>query len=135
MYAVAVGSVLDFLISMAWEAHIRRARNHHRHLSSIKEYERLPLTCVGAICYVVSIFWLCWSVSPQIHWIVLTLSGVPFGAGFVLIFTALLNYMTDAYREYAASVAAAANYTRSIFGALLPLSGAASMAALVCHGT
>jgi len=53
------------------------------------------------------------------------LAGVPFGAGFVLIFIALLNYMTDAYRDYAASAAAAASCTRSIFGALLPLAAPA----------
>lgn len=125
MFAVAVGSILAFFASMAWDAYFRRARNHHRPFASIKEYERIPLACVGAICYVVSIFWLGWSVSPNIHWIVPMLSGVPFGAGFVLIFIALLNYMTDAYREYAASAAAAASCTRSIFGALLPLAAAA----------
>lgn len=125
MYAVAVGSILAFFISMAWDAYFRRARKHQRPFTGIKEYERLPLACVGAICYVVSIFWIGWSASPNIHWIVPMLSGVPFGTGFVLIFIALLNYMTDAYREYAASAAAAASCTRSIFGALLPLAGTA----------
>lgn len=85
----------------------------------------MPLACLGAICYVVSVFWLGWSVSPHIHWIAPMLSGIPFGCGFVLIFIALLNYMTDAYREYAASAAAAASCTRSVFGALLPLAGEA----------
>ncbi|EMR64643.1 putative mfs multidrug transporter protein [Eutypa lata UCREL1] len=122
---IAVGSILAFFISMAWDAYFRRARKHQRPFTGIKEYERLPLACVGAICYVVSIFWIGWSASPNIHWIVPMLSGVPFGIGFVLIFIALLNYMTDAYREYAASAAAAASCTRSIFGALLPLAGTA----------
>lgn len=58
------------------------------------------------------------------------LSGVPFGAGFVLIFIALLNYMTDAYGEYAAGVVTAVICTRSVFGALLPLARPAGFARL-----
>ena len=49
------------------------------------------------------------------------LAGLPFGVGFVLIFMALLNYLTDAYEIYAASAMAAASCSRSIFGAVLPL--------------
>lgn len=123
--SVAVGSILAFFLSMAWDAYFRRARAQTRPFASIKEYERMPLACLGAILCVVSIFWLGWSVSPDTHWIAPMLSGVPFGAGFVLIFIALLNYMTDAYREYAASAAAAASCTRSVFGALLPLASSA----------
>ncbi|KAJ5034845.1 uncharacterized protein L3040_008114 [Drepanopeziza brunnea f. sp. 'multigermtubi'] len=122
---IAVGSILALFISMAWDGYFQHARKHHRPFTSIKEYERVPLACLGAVCYVVAIFWLGWSASSNIHWIVPMLSGVPFGAGFVLIFIALLNYMTDAYRELAASAAAAASCTRSIFGALLPLASSA----------
>lgn len=41
--------------------------------------------------------------------------------GFILIFMALLNYLTDAYEIYAASAMAAASCCRSIAGAVLPL--------------
>lgn len=78
----------------------------------------------------VSIFWLGWSVSPGTHWIAPVLSGVPFGAGFVLIFIALLNYMTDAYGEYGAGAVATVICTRSVFGALLPLARPAGFARL-----
>ncbi|KXJ85609.1 major facilitator superfamily domain-containing protein [Microdochium bolleyi] len=122
---IAAGSILAFFISMAWDAYFRRAHHNGRAFASIKEYERMPLACLGSVCYVVAIFWLGWTVSPDIHPAVPMLSGVPFGTGFVLIFIALLNYMTDAYREYAASAAAAASCTRSVFGALLPLAGPA----------
>ena len=46
---------------------------------------------------------------------------IPFGIGLMLVFIALLNYLTDAYETYAASAAAASSFCRSIFGALLPL--------------
>jgi len=71
--------------------------------------------------FVISLFWLGWSASPHIHWIVPTLAGLPFGIGFVLIFMALVNYLTDAYEIFAASALAAASCTRSILGAVLPL--------------
>lgn len=49
------------------------------------------------------------------------LAGVPFGIGFMLIFMALLNYVTDAYEIYAASGMSATSCCRSVFGAILPL--------------
>lgn len=69
----------------------------------------------------VALFWLGWSASPDIHWIVPMLAGIPFGMGFFLIFVALINYLIDAYHEYAASAMAAASCCRSILGAVLPL--------------
>ena len=48
------------------------------------------------------------------------LAGVPFGMGFILIFMALLNYLTDAYEIFAASAMAASSCCRSIAGAVLP---------------
>lgn len=41
--------------------------------------------------------------------------------GYLLIFMAMLNYMTDAYETLSASAQSAASCTRSIFGAVLPL--------------
>lgn len=48
------------------------------------------------------------------------LAGLPFGIGFPLIFMALINYLTDLYKDQAASAMAAATCTRSMFGAGLP---------------
>ena len=120
-----MGCVLAFLISLAWDAFFRHAIAQGRPFTTVREYERLPLACLGAILCVVSIFWMGWSSSRHVHWIAPMLAGAPFGAGFVLIFMALLNYMTDAFPEYAASASAAASFTRSIFGALLPLAAPA----------
>ena len=49
------------------------------------------------------------------------LAGVPFGLGVQLIFNALLNYLTDAYKVYAASALAASTFSRSICAALLSI--------------
>ena len=61
------------------------------------------------------------------------LAGVPFGTGLVLLFQALLNYLTDAYEVYAASALAAAACTRSIFGASLPFAAKPMYNALGVH--
>ena len=71
-------------------------------------------------CIVLSLFWLGWTSSPEIHWIAPTLAGIPFGVGYLLIFTALLNYLTDAYEVFAASAMAASTCSRCLGGALLP---------------
>lgn len=47
--------------------------------------------------------------------------GAPFGAGMVLIFLSLQNYLIDSYLIYAASVLAANSVVRSLLGADFPL--------------
>lgn len=61
-----------------------------------------------------------WTARPDIPFVVPMLAGIPFGLGFVLIFMALLNYLTDAYMVFAASAMAAASCARSLAGAVLP---------------
>lgn len=86
-----------------------------------EEYHRLPIACLGSPFCVVSLFWLGWSAQPGIHWMVPCLSGLFFGFGYLLIFTALSNYLVDAYEVFAASAMAASCFSRSIVGACLPL--------------
>lgn len=89
--------------------------------AEVEEHRRLPLACVGGPLYVIALFWVGWTASRHIHWIVPMLSGIFFGTGFLLIFMAMLNYLTDAYETFAASAQGAASCARSICGALLPL--------------
>lgn len=74
-----------------------------------------------AISIVFSLFWLGWTSYPEIHPAVPALSGLPFAAGYLLGFMALLNYVTDAYRQFSASAHAAASTARSITAFGLPL--------------
>ncbi|KAJ5232129.1 hypothetical protein N7468_005085 [Penicillium chermesinum] len=80
-----------------------------------------PLACIGGPLYVISLFWIGWTASADIPWVVPFLSGIPFGMGYLLIFMAMLNYLTDAYETFSASAQSAASCTRSILGAVLPL--------------
>ena len=121
---ILIGVVIALGIFMWYDGVLQRAKKANASWASIEEYRRLPLACLGGPLYVISLFWLGWSASPHVHWIVPMLAGVPFGMGFMLIFMALLNYITDAYEVYAASGMAATSGCRSIFGALLPLAAA-----------
>lgn len=111
-------------IFLAYDLFLQLAKSRKATWAAIEEYQRLPLACLGGPLYVLALFWLGWSSSADIHWIVPMLAGIPFGMGFFLIFVALINYLVDAYHEYAASAMAAASCCRSIFGAVLPLAAA-----------
>lgn len=116
-----IGAVIALFIFLYYDRILQRAKQRGAHWTYIEEYRRLPLACLGGPLYVISLFWLGWTASPSVHWIVPILAGVPFGVGFMLIFMALLNYVTDAYEIFAASAMSATSCCRSIFGALLPI--------------
>lgn len=48
------------------------------------------------------------------------MAGVFFGFGYLLVFNAMLNYLTDAYKEASACAQAAASATRAIMAVVLP---------------
>ncbi|KAL8830122.1 MAG: hypothetical protein Q9170_005882 [Blastenia crenularia] len=119
--AIGVGAFLSTGIFMYWDLLLVRAKKANAPWTKVEEYRRLPLACIGGPLYVVSLFWLGWTANASVHWMVPIVSGIPFGVGFMLIFMALLNYITDAYEIFAASGMAATSACRSIFGAVLPL--------------
>ena len=119
--AIGIGAFLATGIFMYWDSILVRAKKRNAPWTKVEEYRRLPLACLGGPLYVVSLFWLGWTAKEKVHWIVPILSGVPFGIAFMLVFMALLNYITDAYEIYAASGMAATSACRSIFGAVLPI--------------
>ncbi|KAK0619361.1 major facilitator superfamily domain-containing protein [Immersiella caudata] len=92
-----------------------------KHPNKKAEYLRLPMACVGGPPFVISLLWLGWSSSSQIHWSVPLMAMLPYGSAYLLIFVAMINYVADAYVIYSASALAAASMTRSIAGALIPL--------------
>ncbi|KAI9873408.1 MAG: hypothetical protein M1830_000445 [Pleopsidium flavum] len=118
---IGIGAIIACGIFIYYDSILQRAKSRNAHWSTIEENRRLPLACLGGPLYVISLFWLGWSASPHIHWIVPTLAGLPFGIGFLLIFMALINYLTDAYEIFAASALAAASCARAVFGVVLPL--------------
>lgn len=118
---IAVGAVFACLISIWYDNYLSKAKARNAAWSQIEEYRRLPLACIGGPLYVGALFWIGWTASPNIHWAVPMLSGLPFGIGFLLIFMCMLNYLADAYETFSASALSAASCCRSIMGAVLPL--------------
>jgi hypothetical protein len=54
---------------------------------------RLPTVIFGGVIAVVGLAWFAATATPSIHWIVPILAGLPFGAGFLLIFMSCMNYL------------------------------------------
>jgi len=62
-----------------------------------------------------------WTAQSSIHWIVPIIASAFFAVGSFLLFQAVLNYLPDAYPQYAASVLAGNDFMRSCFGAAFPI--------------
>lgn len=83
--------------------------------------KRLPPAFVDAFCIPVCLFWFGWSARLSIHWIMPITGSRFFSVATSLLFDSALNYLPDAYPEYAASVLARNDFLRSTFGAVFPL--------------
>ncbi|CAM1509146.1 Fc.00g028850.m01.CDS01 [Cosmosporella sp. VM-42] len=115
------GACLTLPIFWYWDDILLAAQARGAAWTKREEYRRLPLACVGGPLFVISLFWLGWSAKSSVSFVAPMLAGIPFGMGFLLIFMALLNYLTDAYEIFAASANAAASCCRSLFAVVLPL--------------
>ncbi|TGO63769.1 hypothetical protein BOTNAR_0096g00050 [Botryotinia narcissicola] len=114
------GAILAIIVFLWWDTFLRRAQVSKEAWAQKEESRRLPLAILGGPLYVISLFWLGWTSRASIPFYVPMLAGIPFGMGFILIFIALLNYLTDAYEVFAASAMAASSCCRSLAGAVLP---------------
>lgn len=76
---------------------------------------------LGCFFIPICLFWFGWTSRADIHWIVPIIGSSFFTAGAFLLFNSILNYLPDAYPEYAASVLAGNDFMRSCFGAGFPL--------------
>jgi MFS transporter, DHA1 family, multidrug resistance protein len=82
---------------------------------------RLPAAMIGSFFIPICLFWFGWSARPSVHWIVPIIGSGFFSVAAFLLFNSVLNYLPDAYPEYAASVLAGNDLFRSSFGAGFPL--------------
>ncbi|KAF8451557.1 major facilitator superfamily domain-containing protein [Terfezia claveryi] len=127
---ICIGSSIACLAVILWDEYLlRRSRTSNSGPFS-GEYRRLPLAAMGGLTYIIGLFWLGWTGSINILWIIPMLSGIMFGLGLSLVFMTCLNYITDAYTVYAASALAASSMSRSVFGAALPVAARRMYASL-----
>ncbi|GFF84833.1 uncharacterized MFS-type transporter C530.15c [Aspergillus udagawae] len=118
---IMVGAGFAFLIFLWYSNFHVKALKANKTWAAVEEYRRLPLAGGGAPSIVISLFWLGWAARDSVHPIVPMLAGLWFGVGYLLIFIAMLNYLTDAYKQSSASAQAAASTIRSITAVCLPL--------------
>ncbi|KAF2204912.1 MFS general substrate transporter [Delitschia confertaspora ATCC 74209] len=117
---IGIGAIISAGFYLAWDSILNRARKQNKPWARKEEMRRLPLGCLAGPFFVISLFWAGWTARKDIHWIVPTLAGIPFGMGYLCLFMSLLNYLVDAYEIFAASASAASSFSRSSFGAVLP---------------
>lgn len=117
---IFAGAALATSIFIYYDTFLRRAQRQNKSWTRKEEARRLPLACFGGPFLVIALFWIGWTSREGIPFYVPMLAGIPFGLGFVLLFMALLNYLTDAYEIFAASAMAASSCCRSLAGAVLP---------------
>lgn len=118
---IGAGALLSLPVFWSWDSILARAVARGAPWTKREEYRRLPLALLGGPTFVVSLFWLGFSAREGTSFVAPMLSGIPFGLGFMLIFMAMLNYLTDAYDIFAASANAAASCCRSLLAVILPL--------------
>jgi len=123
---IGAGAFLSLPVFYWYDGYLHRKQQRQQPNSAAswahqEEYRRLPLACLGGPLYAISLFWLGWSAREEVHWAAPVTAGLFFGMGWMLIFIALLNYLTDAYEVFAASANAAAAVARSIVAVVLPL--------------
>ncbi|RAH51425.1 putative MFS drug transporter [Aspergillus brunneoviolaceus CBS 621.78] len=112
------GSLLGLCLVLVYSSIHTRAMAANKSWALVDR--RLPLACVGAVSVVIALFWLGWSSYRRIHPVLPMMAGIFFGFGYYLVFAAMLNYLTDAYKEASASAQAAASATRAIMAVVLP---------------
>ncbi|KHN98269.1 fluconazole resistance protein (FLU1) [Metarhizium album ARSEF 1941] len=118
---IGAGGLISLPVFWYWDVALMRAQERGSWWSKREESRRLPLACLGGPLFVISLFWLGFSAKMTTPFMTPMLAGIPFGMGYILIFMALLNYLTDSYEIYAASANAAASCCRSVLAVVLPL--------------
>ncbi|THZ27646.1 MFS general substrate transporter [Aureobasidium pullulans] len=126
---IGIGNLLTILLEPA----CRRLINSHAkdpETGDIPPEAMVSVICIAAVSLAAGELWFAWTCTPNIHWIVPILAGVPFGAGNAGVFIYSNNYLVHSYSVYAASALAGNAVLRSIMGAVLPLAGPAMYASL-----
>ncbi|KAL4776102.1 MFS general substrate transporter [Aspergillus nidulans var. acristatus] len=114
------GALIGLCLVLVYASFHSKALAAGKSWSLTEEYRRLPLACVGAVSIVVALFWLGWTSYRPLHPALPMMAGIFFGFGYLLVFAAMLNYLTDAYKEASACAQAAASATRAMMAVILP---------------
>lgn len=93
----------------------------------------VSVVCIAAVLIPIGEIWFAWTGTPNVHWILPIIAGIPFGMGNCAVFIYASNYLVYSYDIYAASALAGNAVLRSVMGAVMPLAGAAMYSSLGAH--
>lgn len=116
---IMIGEMLAILYSIYDNKRYIKVQKAHKGFAPPEA--RLPILIIASVLLPVGLFWFAWTNSKSVHFMASIAAGVPFGAGMVLIFLGIMNYLVDSYTIFAASVLAANSVLRSLFGMAFPL--------------
>ncbi|KAL5519558.1 hypothetical protein ACEPAH_1241 [Sanghuangporus vaninii] len=82
---------------------------------------RLKLSLFACVLMPASLFWFAWTSGGEVHWIVPTLAGIPFGFAAITIFFVFLTYTAETYTVYSNSASVCNTFCRSTTASIFPL--------------
>ncbi|KAL5494652.1 hypothetical protein ACEPAI_113 [Sanghuangporus weigelae] len=82
---------------------------------------RLKLSLFACVLMPTSLLWFAWTSSGEVHWIVPTLAGIPFGCAAITIFFVFLTYTAETYTVYSNSASVCSTFCRSTTASIFPL--------------
>lgn len=118
---ILVGMLLSLVYVVAYENPRYVRKSDALGGSTPPPEERLPAAMVGSVLVVVGLAVFTGTNGPDVFWLAPIIASAPFGAGMVLLFLGIQNYLVDSYLVYSASVLAANSLIRSVLGAVFPL--------------
>ncbi|KAK2753613.1 hypothetical protein FQN54_007390 [Arachnomyces sp. PD_36] len=120
-----IGIGVGVLVAIACEPLFRKVINSHRKSedSTVSPEAMVSIVSLGAVLLAIGQLWFSWTCTPNVHWVIPILAGLPFGAGNACVFIYASNYLARSYGIYAASALAGNMFLRSVMGACLPLAG------------
>lgn len=83
--------------------------------------QRLFFCCFEALAMPIGLFWLGWTATPGVPWIVPTIAVGVATVGIYVIYLSTFNYLADGYGPYASSAIAAQSFCRNLLGGSFPL--------------
>lgn len=122
---IAIGIGICFSsLTRVLDCHIFNKRRRQGH--PIKPEDKLVGLGIGAPCLAIGLWWFAWTIPPMIHspnvpWIVPTVSLILVGYSLTEIDTVLYGYISDSYLSYSASATAAVAFFRGMLSGTFPL--------------
>ena len=96
------------LMVIVGEPLIRKWINSHKldpETGKVPPEAMVSVVCVAAILLPIGEMWFAWTGTPNVHWIVPILAGIPFGMGNGGVFIYATNYLVHSFISFSLSLA------------------------------